>query len=74
MYTVFKATVAERSEVVTIEYFDNLNRARLRAMGMGMENGFVGGINVGTFDADTLPNVTDEAWGKNGRIFGLPAR
>lgn len=74
MFTAFKATVAERSEVVIIEHFDSLNRARLRAMGFGMEDGFVGGINIGTFDADSLPSHTDEAWGKNGRIFGLPAR
>jgi len=69
MFTVFKATVAGRSEVVVIEHFDNLNRARMRAMGWGMEDGFVGGINVGMFDADTLPDETDEGWGKNGRVF-----
>lgn len=69
MYTVFKATIAKRSSIVIIEHFDNLNRARLRAMRWGMEDGFVAGINRGQWTEKTLPIITDEAWAEFGMIF-----
>ena len=69
IYTVFQTRVGMNRVPVQIEHFDNLNRARLRAMGWGMVPDHVAGINVGMFDADTLPDETDEAWGPNGRVF-----
>lgn len=69
MYTVFQTKYGTGGVPVQIEHFDNLNRARLTAMRWGMEPGNVAGINAGKFDAETLPMMTDEVWGPNGRMF-----
>jgi hypothetical protein len=69
MFTVFQIPVGG-DRAVSVEHISDLVAARKRAAWIPMLNPkMLGGINVGKFDVGNLPMITDEAWGKNGRMF-----
>jgi hypothetical protein len=76
MFTVAKLLWNEVhgiAEPVGVFHTDNLNRARLHAMGWSMaENGkFTAQINRGEFGINNIPMIADEGWRNGTQAFAM---